>query len=635
MQNVPQQKTQEVDMASIPTEGRPVVPERRYMYCLREWFAFVQEKELPTLVSPQTATAFMWERVFVKSSHSYKSTIPTVDQTGGNDGKSDADGNSNTTNGKRKRASKKQASQRKKKTGVQTTASEGNKDNGVNAIVRDANLDQLTDEDLAAVTEVHVLSRTLMAGGVLAFDGPADQTIELDLERDATIEHMLRCQLTPSALDVYMSALINLWRHQVDHEDNPHPTPRSSLYSKLLKAYRQLHIRKRKANHEDEGKGSDGDGIQSRKQLADIRQAFFCKGTLDGLRDLAAFDWGHGGLLRGDSQRELQISDMGVQYFEDSAISGPTPAVAFSCRITSSKTNKTMQQVGMFRARDWKGCPVGGQAMYWFSRLHCSTARCPHSDTSFPDLSQRGHWYEAFSSKNAYLTAGVQSRLYTHDGRRFGARVAIKSGAPDRQVERLSPWASDVKDVQYLDVLPEHAMRALAGHPPHQGTFFLARAVQVPRELMEMVFPMVEEWLDHFSSPGHINSDIAAVQWLQYLKELRLVFLQDIPHWRQLYPEHIIFQHPIFTDPDSPYHAYEKDALASTLSRDHEHPLRDASDAARSQHILEQVNRNTHRLKDVSQAVQDLLEEVREVQEDVDQIHGASLDTSNSGEQSQ
>ncbi|ODN95707.1 hypothetical protein L198_04325 [Cryptococcus wingfieldii CBS 7118] len=446
-----------------------------------------------------------------------------------------------------------------------------------------------------------------------------------------------------------MSALISLWRHQVDHEGSPYTTPRSSLYSKLLKAYSQLHVRKRQANHEDKGKGSDGDGIQSRKQLADIRQAFFCKGTFVGLRDLAAFDWGHGGLLRGDNQRQLQISDMGVQYFEDSAISDPTPAVAFSCRITSSKTNKngTMQQVGMFRARDWKVCPVGGQTMYWFSRLHCSTTEWPHSNTPFPNLSQRSHWYQGLpyftntgsntqgisygtqlsSAKDVYSTAGVQSRLYTHDGRRFGARVAVKSGAPDGQVQRLGLWASDVKDTHYLDVLPEHTMRALAGHPPYQGTFFLARAVQVPRDLMEMVFPMVEEWLDHFSSPGHINSDIEAVQWLKYLKELRLVFIQDIPHWRQLYPEHSIFRHPIFTDPDSPYHAYEKDALASTLSRDRNPPLRDASDAARSQHTMEQVNRNTHRLDDVFQVMQDVLEKVREVKEDVDETHEASLET--------
>ncbi|ODN75871.1 hypothetical protein L202_05859 [Cryptococcus amylolentus CBS 6039] len=62
----------------------------------------------------------------------------------------------------------------------------------------------------------------------------------------------------------------------------------------LHKAYKQLHIRKRKANHEDKGKGSDGDGIQNRKQLADIRQAFFCKGTFVGLRDLVAFDWDTG-----------------------------------------------------------------------------------------------------------------------------------------------------------------------------------------------------------------------------------------------------------------------------------------------------------------------------------------------------
>ncbi|ODN75872.1 hypothetical protein L202_05860 [Cryptococcus amylolentus CBS 6039] len=122
MQDAPQRRTQETEMASIPTEGRPVVPveveqgitpcppavlnsiaavsqafiqartEWRYMYCLREWFAFVQEN---TLVSPRNAAAFMWERVFVKTSHSYRSTILTVDQL-------DADGD-----GERKRASKK------------------------------------------------------------------------------------------------------------------------------------------------------------------------------------------------------------------------------------------------------------------------------------------------------------------------------------------------------------------------------------------------------------------------------------------------------------------------------------------------------------------------------------------------
>ena len=133
-------------------------------------------------------------------------------------------------------------------------------------------------------------------------------------------------------------------------------------------------------------------------------------------------------------------------------------------------------------------------------RFQVDNHHCPESDSSFPSLKQRSHWYDLpllcqpsdptrpisyetqnKAIRNALNHAGVLASKATHESRRFGARLAESGGASAEEIARAGGWATAVMETTYLSRLPRQAMRAIGGHAKNGGLFFLPRAVDVPQ----------------------------------------------------------------------------------------------------------------------------------------------------------
>src|ERR1700721_467182 len=111
----------------------------------------------------------------------------------------------------------------------------------------------------------------------------------------------------------------------------------------------------------------------------------------------------------------------------------------------------------------------------------------------------------------------------------------------------------------YLSHLPKKFMGGGAGFSCHEGGFFLPRAqVAPPPELLQKIWPWVEEWKERFrkrssrktwEEGGLDEDDIAGQGFLALLCHLRVVLLQDLAVLQPEYPNLPFFQHEIFSMP--------------------------------------------------------------------------------------
>jgi hypothetical protein len=90
----------------------------------------------------------------------------------------------------------------------------------------------------------------------------------------------------------------------------------------------------------------------------------------------------------------------------------------------------------------------------------------------------------------------------------------------------------------YLTGLPLKFLRKMAGFPASEGSYHIARAGhQPPAGLLLQVWPWIEEWDRRFAARaekrrwkegGLDDEDLAGAGFLQLMKQLREVLLQDL-----------------------------------------------------------------------------------------------------------
>ena len=113
----------------------------------------------------------------------------------------------------------------------------------------------------------------------------------------------------------------------------------------------------------------------------------------------------------------------------------------------------------------------------------------------------------------------------------------------------------------YLSRLPREFMRVVAGFSRTSGNYHLKRAtIQPPAALSSRIWPWVDTWLERyrvsittqssFANNGLDDCDIAGKQFLELLKWLRVVFLQDAAVLQHLFPLFPLWQHPLFCRPE-------------------------------------------------------------------------------------
>jgi hypothetical protein len=151
----------------------------------------------------------------------------------------------------------------------------------------------------------------------------------------------------------------------------------------------------------------------------------------------------------------------------------------------------------------------------------------------------------------AFTSIGVAISKKTHAGRGQGAREAETRGATEFDIRRAGRWNSDTMSNAYLSSFPRTAIKALAGFDINfQANYHLPRAKETPSErLASQVWPQLDVWLQRFEE-GANEPDLAGQGFLQLLKRLRIVVLQDSVLLRRRFPNHSIWRDPLFAMPE-------------------------------------------------------------------------------------
>ena len=107
----------------------------------------------------------------------------------------------------------------------------------------------------------------------------------------------------------------------------------------------------------------------------------------------------------------------------------------------------------------------------------------------------------------------------------------------------------------YLTSLPFAFMRAAADFDPEwSGSYFVPRTVvKPPATLLTQVWPDLDKWKEaHNSSSSElgVEQNMAAGAFLELAEWLREVLLQDAVFLRESYPDHPLFQDPVFSCPE-------------------------------------------------------------------------------------
>lgn len=145
----------------------------------------------------------------------------------------------------------------------------------------------------------------------------------------------------------------------------------------------------------------------------------------------------------------------------------------------------------------------------------------------------------------------------------IGTRTANELGADAEEIRRHGRWCGDRLSSAYLSPISRVTVRVLAGFSKERGTYFLERAnLEVPATLLKQIFPQVDEWEQKVQvatrSPG-----IATASFLQVMRFLKTVILQDSLLLSQKFPSSALWQHPVFLSAEyQQFRAQSQRALA-------------------------------------------------------------------------
>ncbi|KAL9931737.1 hypothetical protein V8E36_009305 [Tilletia maclaganii] len=260
--------------------------------------------------------------------------------------------------------------------------------------------------------------------------------------------------------------------------------------------------------------------------------------------------------MRGVNLRNLALSDLELGQLQE----GISPAVFLVIKVNESKTNRTgrTDYTGALRHSESVLDPHFALALYLYQRWHVV-------GEPFPDLSSNKSWYnirllrgkDDFTTPISYeahkepilrcfKTLDLTGcKKVTHAARGSGAREAELAGVATSDIERLGGWKQGQGAIEqsYLTHLPVRALRALAGFSPEGGTYFLRRdGPEPPEELLKTIFPAVETWQQQLKD-GKISATGGADKFLDMLRHLRRVLLQDLLLLESIHATHPVLQH--------------------------------------------------------------------------------------------
>ncbi|OBZ80450.1 hypothetical protein A0J61_11501, partial [Choanephora cucurbitarum] len=230
-------------------------------------------------------------------------------------------------------------------------------------------------------------------------------------------------------------------------------------------------------------------------ELIRVSMYYFTSAVESMMRDRLAFLMQHMMLLRGESTRRIDLTDLFTLDLKDEDYP-ECPALVLLMR--EGKTNHTgrSEYAATIRHKDYKICAFGAIAFYFFYRWQIM-------NEEFPDLSKNELWFDikilkgnkGITNENDYSTqyksickvldaCGINSQKKIHAGREI-------AGTSEDQLRRHGRWNAQSMENNYLTSLPRQSIRVINGFPAAGGQFWLPRASVTPSEdLQAKVFPL-------------------------------------------------------------------------------------------------------------------------------------------------
>jgi hypothetical protein len=374
-------------------------------------------------------------------------------------------------------------------------------------------------------------------------------------------EDGMPCDLSFESYSMEVKALIDLHSTQVIDRIAEPGKIRGTALQAWLKNKRIAEHKRKREEYVDRGAHSAQDGY-SAEQLVQVSMFFFGQKKEISLRDRAWFLLQHMMLLRSESSRDIDLADLCKVVFPDEGFS-ECPALVV--RLDHGKTNKfgKVEFGGAIRHKDHRVCAFGALAQYFFYRWHIS-------GEEFPNFEKNATWFDVKAFKNGHpenaMTYRTQLRAVnrvfealniriskkTHSGRGSGAQLAEIDGATEEDLRRHGRWETGSMEKCYLLALPRKSIRIINGFSSEKGFYWLPRAnLDPPESLQKKIFPQVEEWLNKVTRKlDGTEYSICAEAFLNLLATMRRVFLQDSVLHRVDHPDHPLFWHDVFSDPE-------------------------------------------------------------------------------------
>ena len=355
-----------------------------------------------------------------------------------------------------------------------------------------------------------------------------------------------------SSIKVYIAALVDLWSQQHLSGANDHPHPRAGRVTALLRTLEQA-----QSHSPRRSKATLLAGIAHLPDVVKLANDGLERNSAEGVRDRLMVLLSQSALVRGEDARRLELADLHSLHLTSDREGEQCVAVMVTLRNGRTNADGKAEMAGVLRHKDVEACSVGALALHLFCRFHLGTY--PKIDEAkqeqFPDFTNRT-WYDLKLFPSSTPTTAIQYGTHYKSFRTACARqgvdpVKVKhlmratSAAGMAEIDADMPGEQSALATRLRSQLPRQTMRSLAGYTPEcSGEGSIARDVPVPEELLNAVFPLASSRLKELENEE--DGNLAAVGFLTLLTELRSVIIQDAVLLRQRYPQHVVFDHPIF-----------------------------------------------------------------------------------------
>ena len=279
--------------------------------------------------------------------------------------------------------------------------------------------------------------------------------------------------------------------------------------------------------------------------------------------------------VRGESVDTACLSD-----FFDAILKGPTEPTVYNLMIFGILTGKTNHNGDRILGRAIRHkivemCCQGALGLYLLGRFTIT-----NEDNNF-DFTNNENWFNVklmvdcrsidntvsvssdcyFDAIDAHLKQlGAPKTHRKHFGR-SAAPLALELAELNPEViKQLGHWDRRVYERHYSSNIPFQALRVIAGFSKDQGVHWNPRMhLLPPQHLQLMVFPFVECGFAQLNTlPVRARQEkVTAISFLEMMKNLRVIILQDVACLMLKGRHHIIFDtHPVFQHPD--FHRFKQ-----------------------------------------------------------------------------